>query len=404
MVEGIWKEQGMPKTIDKKVTQYYAKELWAAVKNGYGKDLIGIDYNSPDYEMLKNLQNNVYQFSAAKNYQQLKALTQALIGPDAKIRSYSEFKKAAFEINDTHVNQWLKTEYDTAIASGQMASKWVDIQAGKNTFPILEMDVVMDGRTSDICRPLHGVRKHVDDAFWNKYYPPNHFGCRSTVRKHSGGSVTPDNKIEHAVIPAMFSTNIAKDGLVFPKGHPYFNHVPENALLSFGDANYSLDTTRKLRGSEGAVYESGLAYDPGKKNDQRYYVEYQQRINAADAIASHFDTDVFLCPDFQSPSEDWRYYYFFKNVTPFSQPDFYFNKEYWELKSYEDDFKGKKIGRMLKRVADQGLKNAVIQMRHDVDMDKIKSIAERAIDNSSSLQIIEKIIVIDINGKVWPVK
>ena len=45
---------------------------------GYGRDFPQIIYNTPDYEELRNLTENVYSFSAAKNYQQLKDMTLAL--------------------------------------------------------------------------------------------------------------------------------------------------------------------------------------------------------------------------------------------------------------------------------------------------------------------------------------
>ena len=231
MVQRIWKDKGMPPTIDKAVAMEFFKELWSGVTDGYDVGDIGIDYETPDGRMLTNLKQSVYHFSAAKNYQQLKALTAALVGDDGKVRSYSQFKKAAFAINDTHVNQWLKTEYNTAIASGQMASKWVDIMANKETLNMLEYDAVMDGRTSEICKGFNGILRPVDDAFWKEYYPPNHFGCRSTVRQRSGG--TPTNLNNLAIpdgIPDMFKVNLAQQGLVFPKAHPYFIGTPQEAL------------------------------------------------------------------------------------------------------------------------------------------------------------------------------
>ena len=70
----------------------------------------------------------------------------------------------------------------------------------------------------------------MDDPFWNVYYPPNHFKCRSTVRQRSGTYTTPDHKIEQAEIPPMFRTNLAKNGLVFPNEHPYWKDMPEEYL------------------------------------------------------------------------------------------------------------------------------------------------------------------------------
>lgn len=231
MVRDVWKKKGMPYNVNKAVTGAFANHLWEAVTEGFGKGLDGLDYDTPDYTMLANLRANVYHFSAAKNYQQLKALTTALIGDDGRLRSFADFKAAAFDINDTHVNQWLKTEYDTAVGSAQMASKWVEIIKNKSTLTILEMDVVLDKQTSDICRPLHGIRKKIEDPFWLTYYPPNHFRCRSTVRQRSGSYTTPDSKIEQVDIPAMFRTNLAQNGLVFPEKHPYYIDAPAEVLI-----------------------------------------------------------------------------------------------------------------------------------------------------------------------------
>lgn len=216
----------MPKTIDKKVTRAFAKDFMKGVEAGFGQLLSGIDYDTPDYEMLAHLQNNVYQFAGAKNYQQLKAVTQALVGEDGKLRTKSQFKKAAQQVIDTHERWRRDAEYNLAVAGGQMSSLWVEIQRqGADT--MLEFDAVLDKRTTELCRSLNGVRKPARDPFWRKWYPPNHYGERSTVRILNGGRATrtedivyPDN------LPAMFQVNLAERGLAFPPEHPYYDGLP----------------------------------------------------------------------------------------------------------------------------------------------------------------------------------
>ncbi len=234
MVEQVWKAKGMPEElISKPVTAHYARQLWNGVTEGYGtiaeKFNLGIiDYTTPDFDKLAALQSNTWTFSSAKNYTQLRQLSQALIGDDGKLRNYRSFKEAAMLINDTHKNQYLKAEYNLAVAGGQMASKWVQIKENEATLPMLEFDAVMDRRTSDICRPLNGTVLPVSDPFWSMYYPPNHFGCRSTVRQRAGRAATPHHDVPSAEIPPMFRTNLAEHGLIFPKGHAYFVDLPEN--------------------------------------------------------------------------------------------------------------------------------------------------------------------------------
>lgn len=229
MVAGVWRDTGMPTgLIDRNVTGAIARKLMGAIETGYGKQLadIGtsIDYETPDANMLLKLQQNVWHFSAAKNYTQLVELSRALIGEDGKLRSWDQFKEAAYKVNDRHINQWLRVEYDNAVAGAQMAGKWVEIQRDAAIFPYLQFDVILDGGTSDICRPLAGVIVPVGDAMLNTFYPPNHFNCRTTIRQLRTGM--PSTNYSLPDIPTMFQTNVGKTGMAFPEGHPYFTGAP----------------------------------------------------------------------------------------------------------------------------------------------------------------------------------
>lgn len=222
----VWRAKGMPDNISPALSQAYANILMEAVETGFA-----IDYDTPDDEMLNDLALNVYQFSSAKNYSQLRQLTQALIGDDGKLRSFSEFKRAAFEINNEHVANWLKAEYDTAVGSAQMARKWSEIKRNKESLPLLRFNAVLDGGTTQLCRSLDGVIKPVNDPFWRLYYPPNHFRCRSIVDQLPSGRTTPDYEITYPDnIPDMFKTNMAETGAVFPANHPYFIGAPQSVM------------------------------------------------------------------------------------------------------------------------------------------------------------------------------
>jgi SPP1 gp7 family putative phage head morphogenesis protein len=233
MVNQVWLDQGLPEsTINIDVTKAFADKLWAGVIDGYGKDAVQIDYDTPDGNMLRALRTQTFHFSGAKNYHQLRELTVALIGEDGRLRTKDQFIEAALKINDRQVKRYLKPEYELAVAGSQMAGKWVDIERDKETLPLLRFDAVIDGQTSDLCRSLHGTTLPVDHPFWDRFYPTNHFGCRSTVRQLRTGSITPESKIPSADIPPMFQTNLAKNRLVFPPDHPYFQDLPADVLRS----------------------------------------------------------------------------------------------------------------------------------------------------------------------------
>lgn len=213
--------------IDRVTAVEVADILMDGIFEGYGQTFDDVAYNTPDFAMLGNLERNVYHFSAAKNYNMLKALTQHL--KDGKrVRSYTEFRKEAIKDLDEWVGNWLRTEYDTAVAGGQMASKWVQFNDDKETLPNLEYSTAGDERVRQEHKLLDGVVKPVNDAFWDSYYPPNGWNCRCNVIQSYGSKVTEDKNIEHPHVPKMFKTNLAKNGLAFPKSHPYFNGLPKD--------------------------------------------------------------------------------------------------------------------------------------------------------------------------------
>lgn len=220
----------MPGGLHSDLVRYYAEAIWQELVNGFGKDLPGpVDYDTPDGEMLLHLKRNVYQFSGAKNYAQMKAMTEALIGPDDKLRTKSEYFREAHKINNQQVHAWLDAESDLAIASGQMASRWLQIQEEKDIFPYLYYDAILDKGTTDMCRNFDGILLPVDHSFWDQYFPPNHFRCRSDVQQRDSGRVTDASKIVYpAKFPPMFKVNLAKRHLAFPPDHPYWKDIPED--------------------------------------------------------------------------------------------------------------------------------------------------------------------------------
>jgi SPP1 gp7 family putative phage head morphogenesis protein len=250
----------MPDKINPAMVNHYAGQLWEAVTKGYGTDLVSADFDTPDYEMLRRLQVDVFHFSAAKNYQQLKALSGALVNEEGKLRNFAEFKEQAFKINSEHVNRWLKAEYELAVVSGQMASKWAPIQADKELFPLLRFDAVNDDRTSSICRELDGVIRPVDDSFWQVYYPPNHWGCRSDVAQESSGRITPLEQVHTPEnMPAMFKTNLAANGLAFPKTHPYYTGMPQVVTEQAEALVPGFRKATTIKEAEAFALEHGLA-------------------------------------------------------------------------------------------------------------------------------------------------
>ncbi len=197
-----------------------AKTLFEGVEKGYGKKLINIAYNSPDYLMLNNLRTNVYVFSAFKTYQELRAMTDLLIDGNGAVKDFDTFKKEALALHADYDIRFLQAEYDHAVAGSQMASKWQRIQEDKEALPYLRYDTAGDDRVRPAHQELDNIILPVDHPFWNTYYPPLGWRCRCDVTQVDRGRITTNIPLPE--IQPMFRNNIGKSGVLFPESHPYF--------------------------------------------------------------------------------------------------------------------------------------------------------------------------------------
>jgi SPP1 gp7 family putative phage head morphogenesis protein len=206
-----------------------AQELARITAKQYSS--INADWNAPDTEMLQRLTRDVWQFSSAKNYQEMRDLTNLLKDENGELRSFSDFKNEASKVTDRYNENWMETEYNTAVSSSQNAARWTEFQKDKDVIPNLEYQTVGDSAVRAEHQVLDGIVKHIDDVFWASHYPPNGWGCRCEAVQTLETSTTPANKTPDIVIPKMFRTNLASDSLVFPKGHPYYVEIPQHVLV-----------------------------------------------------------------------------------------------------------------------------------------------------------------------------
>ncbi|MDL2289894.1 minor capsid protein [Paludibacteraceae bacterium OttesenSCG-928-F17] len=206
------------------------KTLAENVSNSYAQ--ITADFTTPDAAMLTRLTRDVWSFSAAKNYQELRDLTLALRDENGKLREKEDYLKEAERICEKFDENWFSTEYDTAISSAQNAARYAEFDQEADVITNLRYQTVGDGNVRAEHALLDGIIRPANDPFWNKYYPPNGWNCRcEAVQSLDGfGRVTRESELPKVHIPELFNTNLAKTGCIFPKNHPYYKGIPKAEL------------------------------------------------------------------------------------------------------------------------------------------------------------------------------
>jgi SPP1 gp7 family putative phage head morphogenesis protein len=242
LAHGIWTGKYTPENLPEPVYKATANKLVTGVNKGYGKTLKHIEYNSPEKGLLAHLQSNTFAFSAAKTFHQTIAMTEALRDGD-RILPFGEFREKIGAIVTEWNENWLSTEYNTAIASGQTASDWARFQQEKGSLPNLRYSTI--GDACPICQPMDGIIQPVDDPFWDVNYPPQHFNCRCLCEnvEEEDGAITPESQMESLsenlkeLKSPVFDNNVGKTGQVFNADHPFFD-IPKDyhelAAANFG--------------------------------------------------------------------------------------------------------------------------------------------------------------------------
>lgn len=291
-IDNVYKDKA--DNVKTQLAQAYAGIYSNGVNEGNKQTLFSVAWESPDWDMIRHLESNVYHFSFAKTNEQLKALTAALYSNDGKIVPFDEFKDIASRINNEFGVNHLKTEYNTAIAGGQMSSRWVQFENEKEDLPMLTYQTVGDDRVRPAHAELDNVSRPVDDAFWKTYYPPNGWNCRCDVIQGVARRATPlDTIATPDDVPAMFRTNLAADGVVFPAGHPFFDHLPASVTEAANDNN-PFAYEKVFKGKKG-----GYIYDNAIR------AALPEEMTTAKILANKGDKVIFL-PEVPSDMDSQR--------------------------------------------------------------------------------------------------
>jgi SPP1 gp7 family putative phage head morphogenesis protein len=207
--------------VDPELVNWTSDQLVKGVIGGFnGESKTPSTYSVRDEQMLDALNRNVYVFSGFKSYHELRDASLLLKDENGDLKSFAQFREDVLKLNEEYNVTYLEAEYQQAIAAAQAASQWSDIEAGKESQPMLTYRTAGDDHVRPEHAILEGTTLPVDDPFWDVYYPPNDWGCRCDVTQSDGEEVPPPDEPE---VKDMFAVNWGKEEIIFPESHPYFD-------------------------------------------------------------------------------------------------------------------------------------------------------------------------------------
>ena len=290
-----------PEDLNQELIQKTYNDLLKAGKQGWGeKEWVKFGQDLGRDKTVLNMQNNMYKFSGAKTYTQLKEMNQ-LLYHKGQLRQWNDFKAEALKINARYNKNYLQAEYQTAKASGRMAFKWQQFQKDKDLYPNLQYKTVHDGKVRPAHKPLHNIIKPIDHPFWDKDYPPNGWRCRcyviQTTAKPAG------EPPEQEVVKPEFHGNVGKTGEVFNHKNPFFEMAAAAGSKKLKEAlersKLKAPYTKAYKAENGAVVEvSPFAHlDDYKDNFKTAKVLADNRISVK--IRPHIIIDKEKNPEYE---------------------------------------------------------------------------------------------------------
>lgn len=178
------------------------------------------EFGKPEQGFLDQFKYNTGVFAAFKAHAEQGLLVSMLLDEEGNLRSFREFRKAVKAVNIQWNEQWLRTEYNTAVRSARSAANYQDALRSKDTYPNLEYLVsnARDKREEHL--DLVGTILPIEDPFWDIYLPPSEWNCKCSFRP-TDKPATDVPKITQ-MVPPTFQNNPGKTAdFVKLSEHPY---------------------------------------------------------------------------------------------------------------------------------------------------------------------------------------
>lgn len=197
------------------------------------------------HRLATSAKKNLSLFAGAKTFQNVLELSLAVFDANGEVRAFPEFAAIARQINERYNLAWLSTEQQAGARQSLAMEDWTSIEEDKEIFPLLKYSTVGDRRVRPEHAEIDQVIKPVDDPFWDTWFPPNGWNCRCQVLKIREG--TPDPVTYDKNDDPVFSTNVGKNGIIFPDKHPYFDIPDEFKSAKNNNFGFTMPSDKDIR-------------------------------------------------------------------------------------------------------------------------------------------------------------
>ena len=174
---------------------------------------------------LEQVRHNNEVFSAFRTHRMQNDIARQLLDGKGQLKSYEQFRRDVAPLTGKYCDQWLNTEYNTAVIRAHRAADWKHFETEKDVYPNLRWMPTTSAEPDPVHMKFWSSRLTlpVDDPFWDHHHPGERWGCKCTCEQTD----EPVNDLGvHDDIPDTASKglhgNPGQTGQLFSEDHPYY--------------------------------------------------------------------------------------------------------------------------------------------------------------------------------------
>ena len=228
-LRNIYEEKvNVNKDIEPNLWQYTADKLHAAIDEG-----ISVESTQRDKSFTDLLKKNLSIFSAFKTYAQQQELSRLLLDKNGELKPFNQFLTDSKPVIGKYNENWLQTEYDTAVLRSRIAQQWQEFEVNADLFPNLKWLESTSVEKRAFHRKFSDIPiiLPINHPFWLKHRPGDLWNCKcgvtSTNEPETQAHLIPD--VDFQAAPGL-DNNPAIDGKIFSNTHPIIANADKAAV------------------------------------------------------------------------------------------------------------------------------------------------------------------------------
>jgi len=208
----------------KLVNRYLFEITNNAIQEGIGREFkgAGLEFGRKNQNFIDEFKYNAAVFAAFKNHKQTEEIVALLTDKDGNLRSFYEFRKLALNVSRDYNENWLRTEYNTAVRAARSAVNYRKFLETKHLYPNLEyiQSTAVNKREQHL--NWAGTILPIEHPWWDDHIPPSDWNCKCSVRQTD----KPATPVPEGDSAPIFRNNPGKTArFVNLKEHPYAKGV-----------------------------------------------------------------------------------------------------------------------------------------------------------------------------------